>query len=129
MRYIKLAAPIRTGFSWPGNAYIDTYPLDRDLRYLSGWQYTYDSIHVPSTVYGEQFNNTITVLERDEFLGQPPANPGTQYAEKTYAVAKYAKNVGLIYREFIHWEYQGGQPGRPAYYTGYGIVQRIREYH
>ena len=31
------------------------------------------------------------------------------------------KGIGLIYREFLHWEYQGAQPGRPAYYLGYGV--------
>ena len=63
----------------------------------------------------------ITVFERDEFLGQDPSIPGTQYAEKTYALEKYGKGIGLIYREFLHWEYQGSETRTPGYFGGYGI--------
>lgn len=129
MRFIKLVLPIRDGYSWNGNRYIDTYSLNHDLRYLDGWEYTYDSVNMPAQVKNLYFENTITVKERDEFVGQDPSIPGTSYAEKNYSVARYAWGVGLIYREFIHWEYQGAQPGRPAYYTGYGIVQRIKDHN
>lgn len=121
LRYIKLAAPVVQDFSWKGNRYIDTYSTDLDLNYLDDWDYIYDSVGVPLTINNISFDNTIKVFERDEFLGQDPATPGTQYAEKNFAFEKYAKGVGLIYREFLHWEYQGAQPGREAYYEGYGV--------
>lgn len=128
LRFIKLKQPVRNGFSWSGNRYIDGYPSDEDLRYLERWLYTYDSVGYTATVNEQTFTNTICVNERDEFLGQNPEIPGTPYAEKTFSKSKYAKNVGLIYREFMHWEYQGARPGVPAYYNGYGIIQKIKDY-
>ena len=58
-------------------------------------------------------------------MGRDPSIPETQYAEKNFAFEKYAKGIGLIYREFLHWEYQGAQPGREAYYEGYGVKLTI----
>jgi hypothetical protein len=121
LRFLKLEMPVQQDFSWKGNSYIDTYSLASDLQYLDDWDYIYDSIDAPLTINTLSFDSTIKVTERDEFLGQDPAIPGTQYAEKTYAEEKYAKGIGLIYREFLHWEYQGGQTGVPGYFVGYGV--------
>lgn len=120
-RFQKLKLPIKDGYSWKGNTFIDTYSLNSQYKYLDDWNYTYDSVNLPSTVGSFQFPFTIKVNQRDEFLGQDPKLPGTQYAEKNYAVEKYAKGIGLVYKEFLHWEFQGAQPGRPAFYSGYGI--------
>lgn len=129
LRYIKLFSPIVQDFSWNGNKYIDTYSTDNDLNYLDGWDYIYDSVGLPLTLNSLSFDSTVKVFQRDEFLGQDPAIPGTQYAEKNFAYEKYAKGVGLIYKEFLHWEYQGAQPGRPAYYEGYGIKLTINNFN
>lgn len=121
LRYLKLEQPVKQDFSWKGNSFIDTYSNYTDVKYLEDWDYVYDSINVPLIINSLAIDSTIKVFERDEFLGQDPSIPGTQYAEKNYAVEKYGKGIGLIYREFLHWEYQGTQPGRPAYYVGYGV--------
>lgn len=129
LRFQKLKLPVKDGFSWKGNSFIDTYSLNSEIKYLEDWDYTYDSVNVPLAIGGLNFDSTITVLQRDEFLGQDPAIQGTQYAEKNYGVEKYAKSVGLIYKEFIHWEYQGAQPGKDAYYVGYGIKLSIIDHN
>lgn len=128
LRYIKLAFPIKNGFSWKGNKYIDTYSTDLGLNYMEDWDYTYDSVGSPLTIGSASFDNTLKVFAQDEFLGQDPSIPGTLYAEQTLAQEKYARGVGLIYREFLHWEYQGNQPGREAYFEGYGIKMTITGY-
>ena len=120
LRFIKLVLPIKQEYTWKGNKYLDTYSLNSTTKYLDDWDYTYDSVDVPITLAGNLVNNTIKVNQRDEFLGQDPKLPNTQYAEKNYSVEKYAKNIGLVYKEFIHWEYQGIQSGSPGY-TGYGV--------
>lgn len=125
LRFIKLISPVRPGVTWKGNRYIDTYSADLNVSYMEGWDYTYDSVGMPLTIGGLSFENTVKVFERDEFLGQDPAIPGTQYAEETIASEKYAKGIGLIYREFLHWEFQGPQPGKSGYYEGYGIRMSI----
>lgn len=125
LRFVKMVMPVKEGFSWKGNSAIDTYSPDYGLTFLDDWDYTYDSVGVPLSVNSLNIDNTITVDERDEFLGQDPSIEGTQYAEKTYSIEKYGKGIGLIYREFLHWEYQGPQPGKPGYYDGYGIKLSI----
>ena len=121
MRFQKLKLPIVNGFSWKGNSYIDTYSLNSDYKYLDDWDYIYDSVGVPLKLGNIVVDSTLKVLQRDEFLGQDPKLSSTLYAEKNYGVEKYGKNIGLIYKELLHWEYQGSQPGRMSYFTGYGI--------
>lgn len=117
LRFIKLKSPITEGFTWRGNSYIDSYSLNSDLKYLEDWEYTYDSVNVTLNLGTITIDSTIRVFQRDEFLGQDPEIPGTLYGEKTYSIEKYAKGVGLLFREFIHWEYQGVD----GTYTGYGV--------
>ena len=128
LRFLKLELPIKEGFTWKGNSYIDTYSVNSELQYLDDWDYTYDSIDAPLTINSLTIDSTIKVAERDEFLGQDPSIPGTQYAEKTYSLEKYAKGIGLIYRDFLHWEYQGPQSISPGY-TGYGVTLSIIDHN
>lgn len=129
LRFLKLEQPVKQDFSWKGNSFIDTYSNYTDVKYLEDWDYIYDSVNVPLIINSVAIDSTIKVFQRDEFLGQDPSIPGTQYAEKNYSVEKYGKGIGLIYREFLHWEYQGEQPGRPAYYDGYGVKLSIIDHN
>lgn len=124
LRFIKLALPIKNEFSWRGNSFIDTYNTESDLRYLDHWDYIYDSVGMPASINTLSFENTIKVFHKEEEIGDPSI-AGTSYAEKTFSMEKYAKGVGLIYKEFIHWEYQGNTQT----YSGYGIKLTIFEYN
>ena len=128
LRFIKLAFPLKQDFSWKGNAFINTTSLDPDLRYLDNWDYMYDSVNVPLSFNGIIIDSTLKIMERDEFTGQDPNMPGTLYAEKNYSVEKYGKGIGLIYRDFIHWVYQGKENGR-GYYEGYGVKLTMTGYN
>ena len=125
LRFQKLKLPLKDGYTWKGNTFIDTYSLNSTTKYLDDWDYEYDSINVPLTIGGIPFSATLKVNQRDEFLGQDPKTPGTQYAERNYSVEKYAKDIGLVYKEFLHWEFQGTQPGRQSFYSGYGVKLTI----
>ncbi|MBS1737754.1 MAG: hypothetical protein JSS98_14290 [Bacteroidetes bacterium] len=124
LRFIKLHAPVMQDFSWKGNRYINTTGIDPDLRYMDDWDYVYDSVGYPLKINTLQFDSTIKVFERNQFDGDPPSPTSTGYAEKTYSIEKYAKGVGLIYREFLHWEYQPPSSPFPGY-TGYGVKLTI----
>jgi hypothetical protein len=134
LRYLKLELPIKQDFSWKGNSYIDTYSINSDgtnnwdLRYLDDWDYIYDSIGVPLTINSLTIDSTLKVAERDEFLGQDPSIPGTEYGERNYSLEKYGKGIGLIYREFVHWEYQGQQSTAHGY-SGYSIKLSIIDHN
>jgi hypothetical protein len=127
LRFIKLVLPIKQDYSWKGNSYIDVTSNDISLGFYEDWDYIYDSVGVPLTINALNFDNTIKVAEID-YTENNPSVPNTGYAERTYAVEKYAKGIGLIYREFLHWEYQG--PESPTYgYTGYGVKMSIIDHN
>lgn len=119
-RFIKLKLPIRNGYAWKGNTYIDTYSLNSEVRYLDDWDYIYDSVGVAATVSTFNLGNTIKVDQRDEVIGNP--TDINSYSEINKGVEKYAKDIGMVYRLFFHSEYQPPTPGRGGYYQGYGIT-------
>ena len=111
-RFLKLVQPIKNGNSWKGNTYIDTYSLLSDVKYLDDWDYVYDIVNASLTLPGITLENTLKIAERDEIIG----NPGdvNSYSETNYSAEIYAKDIGLVYRRFLHEEYQppatmGGQ--------------------
>jgi len=123
LRYIKLKRPIRDGYSWKGNTYIDTYSLNSDLKYMDDWDYTYDSVNVSTKVGTFTIDSALRVNHQDEVVGNP-SDPNS-YSERNISYEKYGKGIGLIYRKFLHAEYQpsttGGSSGK--YSDGsYGIT-------
>jgi hypothetical protein len=121
-RFIKLRLPVRDGFSWKGNSYVNT---SDDLSFMDNWDYTYDSTNVPLTLGSLSFDSTLKVAQHDEFAGQDPSIPGTVYGEQIFAEEKYAKGVGLIYKNFVHWTYQGSC----GCYDGYGLKLTIIDHN
>jgi hypothetical protein len=64
----------------------------------------------------------VTVEQIDEAFNVPITNPGF-YASRSRAVDRYAKGIGLVYKELELWEHQpntGGAGG--PYKTGFGIT-------
>ena len=102
LRFIKLTNPVKENYYWEGNSYI--YAVD-DLSYLQYWEYVYQDVALPYTVNDLSFDNTVTVLQVDEAAGDPELFPNS-YASKDYSAEVYAKNAGLIYKDFIHWTYE-----------------------
>lgn len=122
LRYTKLKVPIRDFYSWKGNSYIDTYSINSELKYMDGWDYVYDSVHMPSTVGTFVLDSTLRVDHRDEIIGFPEL-PGS-YSEVNYGMEKYAKGIGLVYRRFFHSEYQPPTPGQGGRFVdgSYGVT-------
>jgi hypothetical protein len=119
-RFTKLKIPIREGYSWKGNSYIDTYTAGSVVRFLDNWDYTYESINQPFRAWNNKMvAETITVNQRDETLGSP--NDASAFSERTISSEVYGKGIGLIYKNFLHWEYQPPIGTLPSYRTGYGI--------
>jgi hypothetical protein len=79
--FICLTFPPSPGKSWVSNAY------DRDVK----WQYRYTSISAPITIGSHSLPSTHTVTQIDE----------ENLIMKEYSVEKYARNIGLVYKEFI----------------------------
>ncbi|MEP7142573.1 MAG: hypothetical protein ABI707_06875 [Ferruginibacter sp.] len=122
LRFLKLKLPIRDGYSWKGNSYIDTYSLNSDVRYLDDWDYTYEGLNEPLILGSIQLDSTLKVSERDEVIGNPA--DVNSYSEKNFSAEVYAKGIGLVYRKFLHTEFQPATPGLPSSYSdgSYGIT-------
>jgi hypothetical protein len=129
LRYIKLSLPIKDGFKWKGNSYVDTYSLNSELKYLDDWDYEYDSVGVHANIGIYSLDSTLKVNQRDEIIGNP-ADPNA-YSEKNVSVEKYAAGIGLVYRSFLHTEYQPPVPGLGGHFvTGsYGVVMTMIDHN
>ena len=123
MRFLKLKGPVRDAYSWKGNSYIDTYSLNSNVKYLDDWDYTYDSVNVKQTIGTFTFDSTLKVAQRNEIIGN--LRDPNSYSEINFGAEKYAKGTGLVYRNFLHVEYQPPTPGRGAYRVGYGVKMTI----
>ncbi len=121
-RFLKMKTPIKEGYSWKGNSYIDTYSLNSTVKYFDNWDYTYDSLNFPAKIGAITIDSTIKVSQRNEVIGNP-SNPNS-YSEINIGEEKYAKGIGLIYRKFLHLEYQPPTPGHPGAYAdaSYGVT-------
>ena len=121
LRYLKLTLPIINDRKWKGNSAIDVTSVGSDLQYLADWDYTYSEVNQPKKVGTFNLANTITVKEIDESVNLPVIPAGqpnqTNIASRDYSQEIYAKDIGLVQRDFIHFEYQLAFPG----YIGYGV--------
>ncbi len=133
LRFMKLRYPIIEGFEWPGNSFIDASSVGSPVRYLDGWNYVYQNVGMPFTVRGRTFENTITVLQRNEEFPEGGFSPSQPYKQWDYSVEVYAKGVGLIYKNFDHRVWQGPAPdnSKPGYWEDgtHRIVLQIVDYN
>ena len=127
MRFLKLKAPVRDGFSWKGNSYIDTYSLNSNVKYLADWDYIYDSVNNKKTVGTFTLDSTLHVAQRDEVIGNPA--DANSYSERNFSSENYAKGLGLVYRNFLHVEYQPARPGVGAYRIGHGVKMTMIDHN
>ncbi|HET9056197.1 MAG TPA: hypothetical protein VFN30_05045 [Chitinophagaceae bacterium] len=131
LRFIKLKEPVREGFVWPGNSYINT---NNDFyRYYDGWEYTYEDVGGSLTVGTKNFSSALTVVQQPNEGGtEDLSNPSVKFDERNYSVEKYAKGVGLVYKEFIHWTFHRDELNSNIYYfteNSYGVKLTVLDYN
>jgi hypothetical protein len=123
-RFIKLALPMKNAYRWKGNSYVNLstiVPGFGSSAFLEDWDYTYDDVDGPNPINlpGFSISNTLTVNQRDQSSNLPVTGT-TNIANKDFAKEVYGKGIGMIYRQFIHWEYQISSK-----YIGYGITMKM----
>ena len=128
LMFIKLQSPVKNGFSWKGNALIETSSANSLVRYLDNWTYIYASVGLAEKLSNNEMVQTLTVNQRDEVIGQAD-NPDS-YSEINYAQEKYAKGIGMVYRKFLHKEYQPGT-GSGGYVAegSYGVTYTMIDHN
>lgn len=113
LRVIKIQLPVVQGFTWKGNSFLpdrpysDLYATSVDDN-MNQWDFTYETVAGSETIEGTNYPNVTTVLQADESVNVPMLT-NTVYAAREYSIEKYAKNLGLVYREHILWENQPRQ--------------------
>lgn len=120
-RFIKMKAPIKNGFSWKGNAYINTISVP-EASYLHDWTYTYENINSPIKLNNQLIPSAISILQRNDTIGDPSNKK--IYSEINYSKEIYGKNTGLIFKEFLHQVWQPGNANNASGYfeeNSYGI--------
>lgn len=123
LRFIKLKSPLKDGFTWPGNSYINT--TTSTVKYLNGWNYTYEDLGLPLTIGNQNYPDAVTVLQQPDEGGLLNlADPAVKFDERNYSIEKYANGIGLVYKEFIHWAFQRDPNDDNHYYfeeNSYGV--------
>lgn len=93
LRFLRLVFPFDSRTAWDGNVWIDPDQeieiAGETLRPFANWLYRVDSLDLPGTVGAFVFDSLLVVTETDE----------DNLFERRLSRAKYAKNVGLVWRE------------------------------
>jgi hypothetical protein len=130
-RYIKLVTPVNNGRTWQGNGYLpdnlyqDLFEFSNDED-IQTWQFTYQDVGTAATYNNKNYDSTLTVVQIADSTNLPLefGRP----ASKTYWVEKYAKNIGLVYKEVEIWEYQP-PTSVPGYRHGFGLKMTIIDHN
>lgn len=125
LRFIKLKTPLKDGFTWKGNSYINTTPGYTNLYYLDDWDYTYQDMGTAATIGTNSYDDVATVLQHpDEGGNANLQDPNVTNDQRIYSIEKYASGIGLVYKEFIFWEFQRDPADAERYYFqdySYGV--------
>ena len=81
VRFTKLIFPIKVDATWNGNA----------QNTIGEWDYTYSYMDRTEIVNNVKFDNALLVVQKDD--------KNKNAIHRQYYIEKYAKDVGLIYRE------------------------------
>ncbi|HYC40908.1 MAG TPA: hypothetical protein VEB63_10535 [Chitinophagaceae bacterium] len=125
LRVIKLHLPLADGNTWKGNKYLPNNPYSgynfSNDDNMADWDFFIDGELSTFSYQNRNYADVLTVEQADEIINVPITDPNA-YAARTRSVERYAKNIGLVYRELELWEYQpntGGSGG--PYKTGFGV--------
>ncbi len=61
------------------------------------------------------YNNSNVLLNSDPYV------EGTALGSTNYSVEKYAKDIGLVYKELLMWEFQPNPTGSGGNFFGFGV--------
>ncbi len=105
LRFVPLTNPVAEGSQWNGTQYINTSGGTSNPNvFYDNWKFTYQNTGQSYVVKKGTIQDTYTIAQIDELTPDAPFDP-TNYQQKNYSVEVYAKGIGLIYKDFVHWVY------------------------
>ena len=125
LRFLKLHAPVVNGYSWLAHSFIDTRSLNSTVGYLDDWEYQYQNLDSSYTIFNTNYDSTVTVLQHDETTPEGPFDPNLEVQIRTYGLEVYAKGIGLIYKEFLYWNWQRNPPPPKYQDASYGVKLQL----
>ncbi len=93
VRLINLVFPVEEGVIWDGNSYVKddliVFINGESIEMFKGWNFEITSEGVAEEIGGNNYPETATIVQADT----------DNIIEKRYSTEKYAKGVGLVFRE------------------------------
>ncbi len=131
-RILKLTSPVAENTSWKGNRFLSTEPFAGRYNFsnddnMADWDFLIESTNETLVLDGKTVNEVVTVTSIDESLNVPVTDAGS-YAARTFSIDKFSKGLGIVYQQYIMWEYQPNQGGTP-YKTGFGIKRSMIDHN
>lgn len=133
LKFQKLKLPVNNGYSWRGNAFLPATPYYEIYQFsndedINVWDYTYSNVNDPVVINDSNYDSTATVVQVADSSNVPIEFPdGLAY--RNYWTEIYAKNIGLIYKEVVMWEYQPPNSGNPGFRSGFGLKMSIIDHN
>lgn len=126
LRFIKLHQPFRLTMTWKGNSFLSSDPYSSLYSFsnddnMNDWNYKYEKFEQTAAIGSQTLNQVYTVSLVNESLNAPVTDTRS-YGYRNFALEKYAKNIGPVYRELLMWEYQPNTNSvSGGYKIGFGI--------
>lgn len=129
LRVVVLTAPLRQSLTWKGNSYLPLAPYKSMYDMTTGatmnqWQFTLSNFG-DTTINNTLYKDVWTVMQNNDINNIPPSSPNT-FGSKEVSIEKYAKSIGLVYKDYQIYEHQPPNADFPhESYTGFGITMWI----
>ena len=133
LKFQKLRLPVNNGFNWHGNTFLPATPYFEIYQFsndedINLWDYTYMNVNEPAIINDNTYDSTVTVQQVADSSNVPIDFPdGLAY--RNYWTETYAKNIGLVYKEVVMWEYQPPNSGNPGFRSGFGLKMSIIDHN
>ena len=134
LRSIRMVMPINVGQTWKGNRFLAANPYasafefsDDNHIHLEDWEFIYAAKDESLTLNGKTVNDVLTIEGPDISVNAALTDPAS-FGSRTLLLDKYAKNIGLVYQEYILWEYQPN-PGNTPFRVGFGVKRSMLDHN
>ncbi len=129
---MKLISPVKEGTTWKGNRFLGPEPYAGKYNFsnddnMGEWDFAVKRDNESMVLNGITVTNVVSIPSIDESLNVPVTDAGS-FASRSLSIDKFAKNIGLVYQEFILWEYQPN-PGSSPYKIGFGIKRSMIDHN
>jgi len=92
LRFVKMQTPLRVGNTWEGNQFDSELILtvkDEAIAIYKNWAYEVLEVGLAEEIAGVSYEDLMVIQQADD----------ENLIERRYSVEKYAKDVGLVFRE------------------------------